>query len=185
MFRDKTGRPGPSTWELSNYAEGQADYPVTGVSWYEAAAYAEFVGKSLPTVYHWDEAAGTWAASDIAPISNFGKGLAAVGSYRGLGPHGTYDMAGNAKEWCWNISGKGNKRYVLGGAWNEPAYMFTDADAQSPFSRLLNTGSGSRGTPPHLQSQRLLLCREIFATSAVKSQLPMRSFALIKPVRLR
>ena len=71
MFRDKTGRPGPSTWELSTYAEGQADYPVTGVNWYEAAAYAEFVGKSLPTVYHWDEAAGHWAASDIAPISDF------------------------------------------------------------------------------------------------------------------
>jgi eukaryotic-like serine/threonine-protein kinase len=136
MFRDKTGRPGPSTWELSSYAEGQADYPVTGVSWYEAAAYAEFVGKSLPTVYHWDEAAGSWAASDIAPISNFGnKGLASVGSYRGLGPHGTYDMAGNAKEWCWNVSGDESKRYILGGAWNEPAYMFTDADAQSPFAR--------------------------------------------------
>jgi eukaryotic-like serine/threonine-protein kinase len=135
-FRDRTGRPGPSTWELSSYAEGQADYPVTGVSWYEAAAYAEFVGKSLPTIYHWDEAAGTWAANDIAPISNFGsKGLAAVGSYRGLGPHGTYDMAGNAKEWCWNVNGKEGKRYILGGAWNEPAYMFTDADAQSPFAR--------------------------------------------------
>jgi eukaryotic-like serine/threonine-protein kinase len=107
LFRDKTGRPGPSTWELSNYLEGQADYPVTGVSWYEAAAYAEFAGKSLPTVYHWDEAAGTNSASEIAPISNFSiKGLAAVGSYGGLGPHGTYDMAGNAKEWCWNSSGK-------------------------------------------------------------------------------
>ena len=136
LFRDKTGRPGPSTWELSNYPEGQADYPVTGVSWYEAAAYAEFVSKSLPTVYHWDEAAGTRAASDIAPISNFsGKGLATVGSYLGLGPHGTYDMAGNAKEWCWNLSGNENKRYVLGGAWNEPAYMFEDPDAQSPFTR--------------------------------------------------
>ncbi len=136
MFRDKTGRPGPSTWELSNYAEGQADYPVTGVSWYEAAAYAEFVGKSLPTIYHWDEAAGTWAASNIAPISNFGsKGLASVGTYRGLGPHGTYDMAGNAKEWCWNSSGSENKRYILGGSWNEPGYMFTDADAQSPLAR--------------------------------------------------
>ena len=136
FFRDKTGRPGPATWELSNYPEGQADYPVTGVSWYEAAAYAEFAGKSLPTVYHWDEAAGTRAASDIAPISNFsGKGLAPVGSYLGLGPHGTYDMAGNAKEWCWNLSGKENKRFVLGGAWNEPAYMFPDPDAQAPFTR--------------------------------------------------
>ena len=44
-FRDKTGRPGPSTWELGDYLEGQADYPVTGVSWYEAAAYAVFVGQ--------------------------------------------------------------------------------------------------------------------------------------------
>ena len=141
LFRDRTGRSGPSTWELSNYPEGQADYPVTGVSWYEAAAYAEFAGKSLPTVYHWDEAAGTRAASDIAPISNFsGKGLAAVGSYLGLGPHGTYDMAGNAKEWCWNLSGKENRRYVLGGAWNEPAYMFADPDAQSPFTRTLEYG---------------------------------------------
>src|SRR6267143_1622905 len=56
-FRDKTGRQAPSTWELGNYPEGQAEYPVTGVSWYEAAAYAEFAGKSLPTVHQWQNAA--------------------------------------------------------------------------------------------------------------------------------
>jgi eukaryotic-like serine/threonine-protein kinase len=49
-FRDKTDRPGPSTWELGSYAPGEDDYPVGGVSWYEAMAYAEFAGKSLPTV---------------------------------------------------------------------------------------------------------------------------------------
>src|SRR6185436_11255531 len=49
LFRDTTGRPGPSTWELGTYPEDQADMPVTGVSWYEAAAYAVFAGKSLPT----------------------------------------------------------------------------------------------------------------------------------------
>ena len=138
LFRDKTGRPGPSTWELGSYPQGQGDYPVTGVSWYEAAAFAEFAGKSVPTVYHWDQAAGRHPdeASEIAPISNFGgKGLAAVGNYSGLGPYGTYDMAGNAKEWCWNSTGTENKRYVMGGAWDEPAYMFTSPDAQSPFER--------------------------------------------------
>src|SRR2546426_5415406 len=36
---------GPAAWELGDYSEGQADYPVTGISWYEAAAYAEFIGK--------------------------------------------------------------------------------------------------------------------------------------------
>ena len=44
LFRDRTGRPGPSTWELGSFPEGRADYPVAGVSWYEAAAYAEFAG---------------------------------------------------------------------------------------------------------------------------------------------
>jgi eukaryotic-like serine/threonine-protein kinase len=138
-LRDKAGRPGPATWELGNYPEGQGDYPVTGVSWYEAAAYAEFAGKSLPTAHQWQNAAQLWFASDIAPVSNFGgKGLAAVGSYQGMGAFGTYDMAGNAKEWCWNATG--NKRFILGGAWNEPPYMYVDQDAQSPFDRLPTYG---------------------------------------------
>jgi formylglycine-generating enzyme required for sulfatase activity len=64
-FRDATGRPGPSTWELGTYPEGSDDFPVSGVSWYEAAAYAEFAGKSLPTVYHWYRAAEPSIFSDI------------------------------------------------------------------------------------------------------------------------
>ncbi len=48
-FVDSTGRPGPATWEAGTYPTGQEDYPVSGISWFEAAAYAEFVGKSLPT----------------------------------------------------------------------------------------------------------------------------------------
>ena len=44
-FVDQTGQPGPATWQGGDYPEGQADYPVSGVSWYEAAAYAEFAGK--------------------------------------------------------------------------------------------------------------------------------------------
>jgi len=133
-FQDKTGRPGPSTWEIGNFPEGQVDYPVTGVSWYEAAAYAEYVGKDLPTVYHWTNAALDYSFSDIIPLSNFsGRGLSAVGRYQGMSPYGTYDMAGNAKEWCRNATA--DKRFILGGAWNEPSYMFNAADAQSPFGR--------------------------------------------------
>ena len=92
-FRDRTGRPGPATWEMGNYPEGQDDYPATGVSWYEAAAYAEYAGKSLPTVYHWHNAAGLWLASDIVPLSNFsGHSLSPGGSHQGMSPYGTYDM---------------------------------------------------------------------------------------------
>jgi formylglycine-generating enzyme required for sulfatase activity/predicted Ser/Thr protein kinase len=98
LFRDKTDRAGPSAWELGGYSSGQDVYPVSGVSWYEAAAYAEFTGMSLPTVYHWYGAAPVGIFSDILELSNFSaKGPAPVGSYPGLGPFGTYDMAGNVK----------------------------------------------------------------------------------------
>ncbi|MFZ0914405.1 MAG: protein kinase [Candidatus Korobacteraceae bacterium] len=138
-FRDRTGRPGPAIWEAGTYLEGRADYPVTGVSWYEAAAYAEFVGKSLPTIFHWGRSAGLDETSMIVPQSNFdGKGLAPVGQYRGISDVGAYDMAGNAKEWVFNANGE--KRFILGGAWDEPGYQFSGPDAQSPLSRRDNFG---------------------------------------------
>jgi formylglycine-generating enzyme required for sulfatase activity/dienelactone hydrolase len=138
-FTDKTGRPGPASWEGGSYAEGQGDYPVTGVSWYEAAAYAAFVGADLPTIYHWSRAAFTWGSSAIVPQSNFsGRGLARVGEYHGVGPFGTSDMAGNAREWCLNQAG--TERYVLGGGWNDPTYAFNDAYAQDPFDRSATNG---------------------------------------------
>jgi serine/threonine protein kinase/class 3 adenylate cyclase/dienelactone hydrolase len=134
-FRDTTGQPGPSTWKNGTYPEGQADYPVSGVSWYEAAAYADFVGKRLPSIYHWSAAACFWFGEFFAPLNNFaGRGPAAVGSYPGMSWCGAYDMAGNVKEWCWNEDGKG-KRYILGGGWQEPPYMFSAPDAQPPFNR--------------------------------------------------
>ena len=134
LFHDKTDRPGPSAWELSGYPSGQDDYPVSGVSWYEAAAYAEFAGMSLPTVYHWYGATPVGIYSDILELSNFSaKGPAPVGSYSGIGPFGTYDMAGNVKEWCFNAVG--DRRYILGGASTDPVYMYQEADARLPFDR--------------------------------------------------
>jgi len=140
LFRDATGQAGPKDWIQGEYAKGQDDFPVTGVSWFEAAAYAEFAGKSLPTIYHWNRASGSTAAAYIVPLSNFGNsGVARVGSNSGIGLFGTYDMAGNVKEWIWNEADHG-KRYVLGGSWDEPNYMFVDPDGQSPFLRAANTG---------------------------------------------
>jgi dienelactone hydrolase len=138
-FRDATGRPGPATWELGTYPEGRADHPVSGVSWFEAAAFAVFAGKELPTVHHWMRAAGRGHFADILLLSNFaGHGSAPAGSHHGLSAFGAYDVAGNVKEWCANAYGA--KRYILGAGWNEPSYMFTDPDARSPWDRLPSYG---------------------------------------------
>ncbi len=145
-FVDATARPGPAGWELSAYPAQQADFPVTGVSWYEAVAYCRSIGKTLPTALHWARAAlspaeiGSPLAPAIIPSSNFtGKGLGPVGSYHGLGPYGTYDMAGNAREWVWNEAADG-RRWILGGAWNDADYLFTVPTSLPLFDRSATNG---------------------------------------------
>ena len=133
-FRDATGRYGPSTWELGDYPADEDEYPVGGISWYEAAAYCAFAGRSLPTVYHWFRAIGQEQRSEILLYSNMdGSAKAPVGAFKGLGAYGTYDMAGNVKEWAWNAYD--GKRYILGGSWNEPTYLFKHLVAQDPWGR--------------------------------------------------
>jgi formylglycine-generating enzyme required for sulfatase activity len=140
FFRDTTGRAGPATWEVGGFPKGLEKHPVAGVSWYEAAAYAEFSGKSLPTAYHWSLAAQTDFTMLIVPGSNFqDDGTISVGGPGAVSGFGTTDMAGNVKEWCWTESA-GGKRFILGGGFGEPSYMFYAADGQSPWDRRPNYG---------------------------------------------
>jgi serine/threonine protein kinase len=144
LFIDKTDRPGPSTWQAGDYPDGEGDYPVTGVCWYEAEAYANFVGKSLPTYYHWRRASGLDTRQRLPKIlgefdmargnsfvilaSNFNNsGSLPVGATHAMSSFGTHDMAGNAREWCWNKSSLSGQRYILGGGWSDPPYMFNSS----------------------------------------------------------
>ncbi len=142
---DQGGRPGPSTWRAGSYPDDAADHPVTGVSWYEAVAYCRFHGKELPTAYHWYRAAGSiveyWesVSSAIVHGSNFaGRELAPVGRFGSIGPHGTYDMAGNAREWLWTQGSLG--RWVAGGSFDEPRYLYLQPDEAPPTDRSAATG---------------------------------------------
>ncbi len=140
LFVDKTGRPGPAGWEAGAYPDGQENAPVTGVSWYEAAAYAAYAKKQLPTVYHWSVAAETGRTQSIVPLSNFNaKNTTAVGSTAGYSSFGIYDIAGNAREWCYNENVKG-QHYILGGGFNDQTYAFNDSYTQPALDRSIANG---------------------------------------------
>ena len=146
-FVDQTGRPGPSTWHAGDFPEGKDDFPVSGVNWYEAAAYAEFKGKSLPTGVHWGIARGGYTPmasfsgffSLLLPMSNLnGEQPAPIGRFQGMAAYGTSDMAGNVREWCWNETQKG--RRIRGGAWNDFSYMYGNWTQASSFDRSEKNG---------------------------------------------
>jgi len=133
-FADSTGRPGPSTWVAGTYPDGEGDYPVAGVSWFEAAAYARFVGRELPTIHHWRRALAIGLLSWELPASNIDRErVAAVGEYSSIGWTGTHDMLGNLREWCYNAAAD-QQKVIVGGAWNDAAYM-AEESVSTPFRR--------------------------------------------------
>lgn len=142
LFVDRTGRPGPSTWEAGHFPEGEEDFPVSGVSWFEAQAFARFTGKELPTAHHWRRATAVAELIWVLPVSNFsGNGPRAVSDSRAMSYAGTFDMAGNVREWTSSAIRDG--RVILGGSSNDPHYIMRAPDTSAlPFDR--STGNGFR-----------------------------------------
>ena len=136
-FVDRTGRPGPSTWRGGAYPTGQGDHPVSGVSWYEAAAYAKFVDKELPTQVHNNRARRFYRENSwlIAPRSNLGgDGPRPVGENRAMTTMGVYDLVGNVREWCWNKAGE-DARGTKGGAWTDAPFHVDWIIPRSPWDQ--------------------------------------------------
>jgi iron(II)-dependent oxidoreductase len=118
-FVDQTGAPGPRFWSEGEYAAGEERLPVVGVSWYEACAYARWVGKRLPTDAEWTKA-GAWPVEsspgriaqrrypwgesfDVRRAHLYGSGNlgpVAVDEYPGgTSVGGIHQLIGNVWEW--------------------------------------------------------------------------------------
>ncbi len=107
-YLDETGYTPPPTWENGTFPDGEADHPVTYVTWYEAHAYCKWAGKRLPTEAEWEKAARgpdgniyPWGNEYDEKKANLNTGeVKPVGSYpTDRSPYGVYDMAGNVMEW--------------------------------------------------------------------------------------
>jgi formylglycine-generating enzyme required for sulfatase activity len=127
---------------------GFADHPVVEVTWFGAAAFAEFYQLRLPTNREWEKAARgstglpyPWGMELDGRYANFGNsgdpfdnGTTPIGFFDGRkslsfqtlnspSAFNAYDMVGNVWEWIGDYAGTSVYKPIRGGSWSNSAYL--------------------------------------------------------------
>ncbi|MGE0713779.1 MAG: SUMF1/EgtB/PvdO family nonheme iron enzyme [Planctomycetota bacterium] len=127
-FQSKDGKPGPYTWLGGKAPPNEDEHPVTGVSYFEAEAYARWAKKRLPSVEELQQAAlgqpFPWGGDRYLPgYANLKESvgqrrdLARVKSFpKGATKSGIYDLVGNAREFA---RGPDGRYFLVGGSFEK------------------------------------------------------------------
>ena len=159
--RQREGWEQPRFWDDPLW--NRPNYPVVGVSWYEAEAYARWAGGALPAEAQWEKAAGwdaeagrlrrwPWGdepANERANTSELSlDSTTPVGLFpQGASPCGALDMAGNVWQWCadpyWEAGQNAAGAMVLrGGSWHDDLQLarVNSRDRAQPTTRETDIG---------------------------------------------
>ena len=144
-FVGKYGKSGPANWSYGKYPNGLENHPVTGINWFEARAYANYMGLDIPNVFQWLYASGAGVSgiydAKVLNNSNFNSNqMRDVFDQRGSNEE-INNIAGNVKEWLTNPFGENNIEYsILGGSFLEPSYYYKNYSSLPPFDRSIGNG---------------------------------------------